>query len=158
VYFFSSRRRHTRSKRDWSSDVCSSDLNHALSRADRDFVMQLGRVKEAFELDKMFFIINASDLAENESELKLVKNYVEEQLLQLGIRFPRIYPLSSKESLNDKLNEQPLNKQMAAFERSFHSFIDDDLDALMVESALFDINRTRQSLESLIETVNLNEQ
>src|SRR5699024_3693763 len=27
VFFFSSRRRHTRSKRDWSSDVCSSDLD-----------------------------------------------------------------------------------------------------------------------------------
>src|SRR5699024_11282002 len=27
-FFFSSRRRHTRSKRDWSSDVCSSDLLH----------------------------------------------------------------------------------------------------------------------------------
>src|SRR5699024_12881566 len=27
-FFFSSRRRHTRSKRDWSSDVCSSDLSH----------------------------------------------------------------------------------------------------------------------------------
>src|SRR5699024_11438983 len=26
LVFFSSRRRHTRSKRDWSSDVCSSDL------------------------------------------------------------------------------------------------------------------------------------
>src|SRR5699024_11810468 len=26
VFFFSSRSRHTRSKRDWSSDVCSSDL------------------------------------------------------------------------------------------------------------------------------------
>src|SRR6266403_5104893 len=26
-FFFSSRRRHTRSLRDWSSDVCSSDLN-----------------------------------------------------------------------------------------------------------------------------------
>src|SRR5699024_11704138 len=26
-FFCSSRRRHTRSKRDWSSDVCSSDLN-----------------------------------------------------------------------------------------------------------------------------------
>src|SRR2546421_608401 len=25
VFFFSSRRRHTRSDRDWSSDVCSSD-------------------------------------------------------------------------------------------------------------------------------------
>src|SRR5699024_11973565 len=28
-FFFSSRRRHTRSKRDWSSDVCSSDLKRA---------------------------------------------------------------------------------------------------------------------------------
>src|SRR5699024_11282351 len=27
LFIFSSRRRHTRSKRDWSSDVCSSDLN-----------------------------------------------------------------------------------------------------------------------------------
>src|SRR2546421_7198386 len=27
VFFFSSRRRHTRSDRDWSSDVCSSDLD-----------------------------------------------------------------------------------------------------------------------------------
>src|SRR5699024_12200362 len=26
-FFFSCRRRHTRSKRDWSSDVCSSDLS-----------------------------------------------------------------------------------------------------------------------------------
>src|SRR5256884_6102441 len=27
-FFFSSRRRHTRCSRDWSSDVCSSDLYH----------------------------------------------------------------------------------------------------------------------------------
>src|SRR5256884_1917793 len=27
-FFFSSRRRHTRCSRDWSSDVCSSDLIH----------------------------------------------------------------------------------------------------------------------------------
>src|SRR5690349_21919479 len=33
VFFFSSRRRHTRSLRDWSSDVCSSDLSyHAILR------------------------------------------------------------------------------------------------------------------------------
>src|SRR5699024_11620848 len=32
-FFFSSRRRHTRSKRDWSSDVCSSDLG-SLTGAD----------------------------------------------------------------------------------------------------------------------------
>src|SRR5687768_18415143 len=28
-FFLSSRRRHTRCSRDWSSDVCSSDLYHA---------------------------------------------------------------------------------------------------------------------------------
>src|SRR5579872_7598232 len=30
-FFFSSRRRHTRCGRDWSSDVCSSDLNDSAS-------------------------------------------------------------------------------------------------------------------------------
>src|SRR2546429_8728769 len=31
VFFFSSRRRHTRCSRDWSSDVCSSDLSFTVS-------------------------------------------------------------------------------------------------------------------------------
>src|SRR5438034_10065818 len=30
MFFFSSRRRHTRSLCDWSSDVCSSDLTHTV--------------------------------------------------------------------------------------------------------------------------------
>src|SRR5690606_40781126 len=34
VFFFSSRRRHTRFSRDWSSDVCSSDLAEAVKGAD----------------------------------------------------------------------------------------------------------------------------
>src|SRR5204862_2879133 len=33
VFFFSSRRRHTRSLRDWSSDVCSSDLSAHKAKA-----------------------------------------------------------------------------------------------------------------------------
>src|SRR2546426_883106 len=33
IFFFSSRRRHTRLQGDWSSDVCSSDLSRATSRA-----------------------------------------------------------------------------------------------------------------------------
>src|SRR5207247_6445642 len=32
-FFFSSRRRHTRSTRDWSSDVCSSDLRGGACRS-----------------------------------------------------------------------------------------------------------------------------
>src|SRR5260370_20628052 len=35
AFFFSSRRRHTRFKCDWSSDVCSSDLGAATSRGSR---------------------------------------------------------------------------------------------------------------------------
>src|SRR3970040_829558 len=34
IFFFSIRRRHTRSLRDWSSDVCSSDLLQALGEAE----------------------------------------------------------------------------------------------------------------------------
>src|SRR5690606_41202571 len=32
IFFFSSRRRHTRFSRDWSSDVCSSDLKRLLKQ------------------------------------------------------------------------------------------------------------------------------
>src|SRR3989449_631684 len=35
-FFFSSRRRHTRCSRDWSSDVCSSDLGDAIVTAPSD--------------------------------------------------------------------------------------------------------------------------
>src|SRR5690606_39696898 len=37
VFFFSSRRRHTRFSRDWSSDVCSSDLVLDAGRLARRF-------------------------------------------------------------------------------------------------------------------------
>src|SRR5690349_22778697 len=43
-FFFSSRRRHTRSLRDWSSDVCSSDLSlqdQLLRREMREKTIQL---------------------------------------------------------------------------------------------------------------------
>src|SRR5690349_24107545 len=39
-FFFSSRRRHTRSLRDWSSDVCSSDLG-----SDAIFLIENGKLK-----------------------------------------------------------------------------------------------------------------
>src|SRR5699024_11734054 len=38
-FFFSSRRRHTRSKRDWSSDVCSSDLDLDLIKKKRHAIV-----------------------------------------------------------------------------------------------------------------------
>src|SRR5690606_39932386 len=40
-FFFSSRRRHTRFSRDWSSDVCSSDLVLALQTGEQGPLQQV---------------------------------------------------------------------------------------------------------------------
>src|SRR5476651_2078598 len=42
-FFFSSRRRHTRYWRDWSSDVCSSDLRSGGEHAERGRCLGVGR-------------------------------------------------------------------------------------------------------------------
>src|SRR6266498_5029379 len=42
-FFFSSRRRHTRCGRDWSSDVCSSDLRSGSSRRSYDLPRRAGK-------------------------------------------------------------------------------------------------------------------
>src|SRR2546429_3454893 len=49
-FFFSSRRRHTRCSRDWSSDVCSSDL--LLENEARHFGKSLKKIPEA-EITKL---------------------------------------------------------------------------------------------------------
>src|SRR3712207_9114776 len=46
-FFFSSRRRHTRYWRDWSSDVCSSDLELAGALADLTATARAGRTPPA---------------------------------------------------------------------------------------------------------------
>src|SRR5689334_24149212 len=51
VFFFSSRRRHTRWNCDWSSDVCSSDLG-ARRRGDRARGAQERRVRFPREADR----------------------------------------------------------------------------------------------------------
>lgn len=128
--------------------------NHALSRADKDFLLQLGRVKEAFELDKMNFIINAADLATDQDELDLVSNYVEEQLLELGIRQPKIYTLSSKKALEDLLNQRK-NNQMAKFKNDLFNFIEFELTGLIIQSAFHEMNRAKHILANYIDTASL---
>ncbi len=132
--------------------------NHALSRADKDFLMQLGRVKEAFEMDKMFFVINAADLANDERELQLVSNYVEEQLVQLGVRFPRLYPVSSKQSLHNKLEGKRLNRQMEEFEKAFFHFIHYDITALTVNAAIWDLQRLYTRTRNYLHSLNMDQE
>src|SRR5699024_11665818 len=59
--FFSSRRRHTRSKRDWSSDVCSSDLTPTPSTSLGDDFLRIGeKLKIPLHLLKNPFFFHLS--------------------------------------------------------------------------------------------------
>ncbi|OUM84645.1 MAG: hypothetical protein BAA01_05765 [Bacillus thermozeamaize] len=73
--------------------------NHAFSKADREFLLQMGRVKSAFELDKMFFLLNAADLASSSEELLQVMEHLRHELGALGISRPNLFPVSSQLAL-----------------------------------------------------------
>lgn len=125
--------------------------NHAFSKADREFLIQLGRVKDAFQLDKMFFIINAIDLAEDEEEKDTVSLYVREQLIQYGVKNPHLYPVSSLRALKEKQQEQPLLiSGMADFESSFYHFITHDLANIAVAASESELQRVARLVENLI--------
>src|SRR6266496_2782537 len=49
-FFFSSRRRHTRSLRDWSSDVCSSDLPQPKEYARAEAIYQRALAEPTLEM------------------------------------------------------------------------------------------------------------
>ncbi|WP_126428288.1 dynamin family protein [Brevibacillus marinus] len=153
--------------------------NHAFAQADREFLLQMGRVKETFELDKMFFIVNAADLAASPEELRDVLAHVEQNLLACGIRNPRIYPVSSQTALLAKLHAQgklsasaekvyrqrtataegaPLPAAetalalsgLPAFEQDFFRFTLDELTQMAVDAAYGEIRRAQATLAEMI--------
>lgn len=136
--------------------------NHAFSGADRDFLLQLGRVKDAFSMDKMFFIVNAADLAKTKDELNLVTDYVKEQLLQYGIRMPRLFPVSSKMALEEQSGETKMETVTGEsgihdFEVSFQEFINQELVTLLINAAFSDMERAKNTIEQYIRTASLDQ-
>ncbi|MHA6259678.1 dynamin family protein [Sporosarcina sp. CAU 1771] len=129
--------------------------NHAFARADREFLVQLGRVKDAFELDKMFFIVNAIDLASNDEEAEAVKSFVAEELQKFGIRYPRVHGISSLEALHSKVEgrQDPL---MSKFEEEFHHFLEHDLKGLAVQVLEEETTKATDRLASLISRTEAN--
>jgi GTPase Era involved in 16S rRNA processing len=123
--------------------------NHAFAKADREFLIQLGRVKDAFELDKMFFIVNAIDLASSDEEAALVQSFVGNELQKFGIRNPRVHGISSLQALQAK-NEKQSNEMMDLFESDFHHFLEHDLRGLAVQSLEEETIKTTKRLASLI--------
>ncbi|MGZ9584106.1 dynamin family protein [Paenibacillus marinisediminis] len=124
--------------------------NHAFSQADRQFLTQLGRVKDTFELDKMFFIVNAADLAASSVELDSVMEYMRARLQEFGIRSPRLFAVSSLQALDRKLSghiDQLPRTGFTGFEREFQHFAGHELTAMAVQSAEHDMLRAHSQLE-----------
>ncbi|MGE7878409.1 dynamin family protein [Peribacillus muralis] len=130
--------------------------NHPFSRADREFLIQLGRVKDSFAMDKMFFIVNAVDLAQTTDELDEVMEYVTDQLNGFGIRFPKLFPLTSKGALSEKQTPGSFkhsflpNSGISEFQKQFDFFIENDLTGLAIESAQAAVKRTEELLRDVI--------
>ena len=121
--------------------------NHAFSRADREFLIQLGRVKDSFALDKMFFIVNAIDLAENQQEAQGVIDYVTDQLRKFGVGRPRMFGLSSQEILKAK---EEGKKQDLPFEDAFYNFVFHELTDIAVNAAASEYRLAQERLSDLI--------
>ncbi|CAM5181906.1 Dynamin family protein OS=Ureibacillus acetophenoni OX=614649 GN=SAMN05877842_103268 PE=4 SV=1 [Ureibacillus acetophenoni] len=124
--------------------------NHAFAKADREFLIQLGRVKDAFELDKMFFIVNAIDLAATKDEEEDVKDYVRNELQRFGIRFPKIFGVSSLNALREKVENSDYQSGMKPFEESFYQFLKEDLTSIAIQALNEEVEKTHQRLYSLI--------
>ncbi len=125
--------------------------NHAFAKADREFLIQLGRVKDAFELDKMFFVVNAIDLASNDEEEADVKAYVKQELQRFGIRKPRLFGVSSLLALQEKVENKQLDSGMSLFEENFHHFLSEELTALAVQALAEETEKTQERLRVLIQ-------
>ncbi|WOZ36478.1 dynamin family protein [Paenibacillus polymyxa] len=124
--------------------------NHAFTQGDRQFLNQLGRVKETLALDQTFFIVNASDLASSEEELHSVTQHVQEQLQANGIRKPRIYPLSSMLALEAAERGEVSLRSVSrfdAFEDDFSAFAAEELAGLSIAAAMQELGRLRNRIE-----------
>ncbi|WP_067931859.1 dynamin family protein [Alicyclobacillus kakegawensis] len=145
---------------------------HALSRAEKDFLLQLAEVQDLVGADKLFVVINAVDLAQSEEERQAVRERVLEELRQLGIRQPRIYEVSSQlayaarqlqrqpdnpaivELLRTRLGESAPPDAPALLEQSGVPTLERDLSGFLTtqarEMAVDAVVRTLRSLESRV--------
>src|SRR5690606_12434999 len=87
IFFFSSRRRHTRFSRDWSSDVCSSDLKTMMKMGEMVTINQvLDQETATLVVEEMGHKVVL--VSENALEQEILADRDEEQNKQLVSRAP----------------------------------------------------------------------
>ncbi|GAE91493.1 uncharacterized protein Bsub YpbR [Gracilibacillus boraciitolerans JCM 21714] len=129
-------------------------FNHPFSKPDQQFLERLGSVKDAFELDKMFFMINAIDLAKNEQEETMVVDYVRSELQRFDIKDPQIFPVSSKQAVEHKDEHTGLPQ----FEENFYRFVKEELAQMSMRSIYIDLARANSLVSSWLSMINSDQQ
>ncbi|GAB2548693.1 dynamin family protein [Gracilibacillus alcaliphilus] len=127
--------------------------NHPFSKPDQQFLERLGKVKDAFELDKMFFIINAIDLAKDVTEAQLVQDYIRKELQTFDIQNPRMYAVSSKQATDKKTAATGL----PMFEQAFFSFIKEELSQMSMRSIYTDLSKALGLVSNWLSMIDGNE-
>ncbi|MFC0559926.1 dynamin family protein [Halalkalibacter alkalisediminis] len=125
--------------------------NHAFSKADQQFLQQMAKVNEGFRTDKLYFILNAADLAHSPYELNGVRKHVYDQLIQNGLNEPRLYPLSSKQGLKGKQQQGDGDELFTIFEKSFYDKTITELKRLSFELLGEELTRYKAMLRKGLE-------
>src|SRR4030043_410926 len=95
IYFFSSRRRHTRCSRDWSSDVCSSDLPGAFLSFLAAFFMLYAPIRDLSKInlevqEGLAGAARVFDLLDTVAEIKDEEGAIRLSSISKGIDFQEV--------------------------------------------------------------------
>src|SRR6266436_2857299 len=137
VFFFSSRRRHTRCSRDWSSDVCSSDLGDARARdreaACQDWAADGGAGFFSQEVRKMSAPDRRARLDRDHPELSIRR-----QCTLLSVARSSVYRLARPANDDDVLMMRLIDELFTAW-----PFLGSRRLAVMLREKGYSINRKR---------------
>ncbi len=122
--------------------------NHAFSKSDEYFLQQLSSINQSFTDNKMYFVLNASDLARDEAELSEVEEHVVSQLRRGGFSAPVLYSVSSRGAFDRSLEDD----SFAQFEAHFYDQIIAQLRQIAVD-VMHD--RVREAEQEMTEYVRL---
>jgi hypothetical protein len=128
--------------------------NHAFSKADQYFLQQMGKVNESFNHDKLYFVINASDLAESQGELNGVRKHVYDQLVKNKIANPRLYQLSSREGLDGKKRQLTAETSFSKFEKAFYEYTILELKQLSLKMITNDLTKFTEKINDSVAFMN----
>src|SRR2546429_6127112 len=102
IFFFSSRRRHTRCSRDWSSDVCSSDLDLAMTAK-----LQMGVLEDTVDVQAEYrgqpYAMKTMPSTETTAEPKRIRIGGNVEFSKLITKVQPIYPEIGRASCRERV-------------------------------------------------------